>query len=74
MENRSIFITPDELNGFLTYLSGHPDSPYGKLTGTNANQDGSYTTAGYNFDNTQNMFINMPEVKTLAFAYHFKPA
>ena len=26
-----------------------------------------------NFDNTQNMFINMPEVKTLALAYHFKP-
>jgi hypothetical protein len=74
LENRSIFITPDELNGFLTYLSGHPDSPYGTLTGTNSNADGSYTTAGYNFDNTQNMFINMPEVKTLAFAYHFKPA
>lgn len=73
LNDRSIFITPDELNGFFTYLSAHPSSPYGTLTVTGYNSDGSYTTAGYNFDNTQNMFINMPEVKTLALAYHFKP-
>lgn len=73
LNDRSIFITPSELNGFMTYLSAHPDSPYGTLTGTFSYTDGSYTLAGYNFDNTQNMFINMPEVKTLALAYHFKP-
>ena len=70
---RSIFITPDELNGFMTYLSAHPNSPYGTLTGTWYSADYSYTRAGYNFDNTENMFVNMPEVKTLALAYHFKP-
>lgn len=73
LNNRSIFVTPNELDGFMTYLSSHPNSPYGTLIGTGYYNDGTFTTAGYNFDNTENMFINMPEVKTLALAYHFKP-
>ena len=74
LNNRSIFITPTELNSFLNKVSADPETTYGTLTGTGYYSDGTFTTAGYNFDNTEKMFINMPEVKTLAFAYHFKPA
>lgn len=73
LNNRSIFVTPTELNSFLNTVSADPVTTYGTLTGTGYYNDGTFTTAGYNFDNTQNMFINMPEVKTLALAYHFKP-
>ena len=73
LNNRSIFVTPTELNSFLNTVSADPETTYGTLTGTGYYSDGTFTTAGYNFDNTQNMFINMPEVKTLALAYHFKP-